>query len=111
MPRLIAQVILKDAFFGPDGENSIKGYANTDSGSIGRLISSIIPTVMVVAGFILFLYLVFGGFLLMTSSGDSKKAESGKTAITNAIIGFALIFTSYWIIQIIEIITGVSIVK
>jgi hypothetical protein len=53
--------------------------------------------------------MVFGGLLMISSAGNAKQTESGQQAITNAIIGFALIFTSYWIIQIIEVLTGISI--
>jgi len=73
------------------------------------LISDILPTIYIISGFILFLYMVFGGFLIMSGGSDSKKTEEGKQALTNAIIGFGLIFASYWIIQIIEIITGIAI--
>jgi len=45
----------------------------------------------------------------MMSSGDEKEAEQGKNAITAAVIGFVIIFAAYWIVQIIEFITGVNI--
>lgn len=106
MQKLIAQVDLKDTFF---GDNRVGADRYTGDGGFGNLISDILPTVMIVAGFILFLYLIFGGFLIISSSGDSKKTDEGKQALTNAIIGFAIIFVSYWIIQIIEVITGISI--
>jgi hypothetical protein len=53
--------------------------------------------------------MIFGGFLIISGGGDSKKTDEGKQALTNAIIGFVIIFTSYWLIQIIEIITGIPI--
>jgi hypothetical protein len=108
MHNLIAQVDLRDTFFGTDNEHAIKDYTYQGS-DIGRLISTILPTALVIAGFILFLYMVFGGFLIISSAGNAKKTEEGQQALTNAIIGFALIFTSYWIIQIIEVLTGISI--
>jgi uncharacterized membrane protein len=104
MARLLA-VDLHQTYF---GDNPVKDYTATGS-DFGRLISSMLPTVLVVASFILFIYMIFGGFLLISSSGDSKKTEEGQQALTNAIIGFVIIFTSYWLIQIIEIITGVHI--
>ena len=42
---------------------------------------------------------------------NPEKAKKGKQAITAALIGFMIIFCSYWIIKIIEIITGVSILN
>ncbi len=89
------------------GTNKIQtgGYTSNPT----SLISSILPTVYIVAGLILFIYLVVGGFMLIASAGNEKQAEGGKQAVTNAIIGFVIIFASYWIIQIIQIITGLKI--
>lgn len=62
-----------------------------------------------VAGVILFAYLVWGGFDYLTSMGDPKKAEVGKNKITNAIVGFVIIFVAYWIVQIIDYVLGLKI--
>ena len=75
------------------------------------LISAILPNVYILAGIILFIYMVFGGFTLVTSGGNPENAQQGKKIITNAIIGFIIIFASFWIIQIIQIITGVNILS
>ncbi|MDX1372663.1 MAG: hypothetical protein R3321_09345, partial [Nitrososphaeraceae archaeon] len=45
-------------------------------------------------------YLILGGFNYLTSMGDPKKAEQGKQRITYAILGFLIIFVSFWIVQI-----------
>ena len=81
--------------------------------TVGKLISTIIPNVYVLAGLLLLVLLIFGGLNVIMGAGqnDPKKAEQGKKAVTYAIVGFLLIFTSYWIIQIIEVITGVDILK
>lgn len=90
------------------GDNNIKSYTTSGKG-FGQLISSILPTFYIVAGFILFIYLIFGGFLMISSAGDEKKTAEGQQALTNAIIGFVIIFTSYWVIQIVEIVAGITI--
>ncbi len=97
---------LGSTFFGDNAIQS-SGYTHNFSG----LISSILPTFLIVAGFILFIYLVFGGFMMISASGDEKKTAEGQQALTNAIIGFVIIFASYWIIQIIEVVSGVGIVN
>jgi hypothetical protein len=58
---------------------------------IGRLISTIIGFL----GVVLFLYLLYGGFIWMTAAGDSKKVETAKDIIRNAIIGLVIIAASY----------------
>jgi len=53
------------------GTNQINSGSYLDAPN--TLISAILPTFYIVAGFILFLYLVFGGFTIVASSGDAKK--------------------------------------
>ena len=79
--------------------------------TIGELISTILPNVYVAAGLILLFFLIFGGVMVILGAGkgESQQAEQGKKIITRTIIGFLIIFLSYWIIRIIEIITGVKI--
>jgi len=101
-------VNLKDALFGGNTGHPIQQFADQENG-FTAFISAILPNIYIVAGVILFLYMIFGGFILISSSGDAKKADEGKQVITNAIIGFAIIFVSYWIIQAITIITGIPI--
>jgi hypothetical protein len=46
--------------------------------------------------------------MVIKSAGSEGKGK-GKDAITNALVGFIIIFSAYWIIQAIEIITGIPI--
>jgi hypothetical protein len=62
-----------------------------------------------IAGIILFLMLVFGGFQMLMGAANSKSLEEGKQRVTSAIIGFIILFASYWIVQLIELIFGFSI--
>lgn len=79
--------------------------------NLGELIGIIIWNIYIFSGFILFLYLIAGGFMLVTSAGNTEKAKNGSQAITNAIIGFVIIFTSFWIVQVIEFLTGINILN
>lgn len=78
---------------------------------IGGFISRIIPYVFAFAGIGLLVYLLIGGFTMMTSGGDPKKVESGKAIITNAFIGFIVVFVSYWIVQLVGQIFGLDIIQ
>jgi hypothetical protein len=82
-------------------------------GSIGEILSNLLNNVYVLAGVILFILLIVGGFMFMIGAGQEnpEKAKKGKQAITAALIGFAVIFCSYWIIRIIEIVTAVNILN
>jgi len=83
----------------------------TTSMTLGDIISNILPNIYILAGVILFFLLVGGGLMFIVSAGQENPegAGQGKKAITAALIGFLIIFASYWIIQIIETVTGVNI--
>ncbi len=77
--------------------------------SIGGLLSSWLPNVYVVAGIILFFFILMGGFTMIMNAGNTEKTQQGQKVLTSAVVGFVLLFASYWIIQVIQIITGVPI--
>jgi hypothetical protein len=79
------------------------------SATIGEIISSLLRYIFALAGLVLFLFLIMGGFGLLTSGGDPKKVEAAKGHITSAVTGFLIIFVAYWLIQILEIVFGVAI--
>ena len=77
--------------------------------TFGSLVSVLLKNSLVFAGILLFFLLIFGGFGVITAAGgDAKKLEQGKKAITAAITGLLLIIAAYWIIEIIQTITGVN---
>lgn len=83
----------------------------TKEASLGYFISSILPNIYVFASIILFFLLIGGGLMVIFSAGQENPegTANGKKAITAALVGFLIIFASYWIIQIIEVITGIDI--
>lgn len=78
-------------------------------GTISDIINALIPYVFGIVGFLLILFLVWGGFDWMTSGGNQEKIQKAKAKISGALIGFLIIFASYWVIQILEIIFGLQI--
>ncbi len=81
--------------------------------SPGALISTILPNVYVIIGIFLLFLLIFAGISIIvgTSSNDPKKAGQGQKAATAAVVGFIIVFASFWIIQIIAFITGIPELK
>ena len=82
-------------------------------GSFGSLINVILPNIYVLASLILFFLLIGGGIMVIANAGNDNPqgVANGKKAITAAVIGFIIIFASYWILQIIEKITGINILN
>lgn len=89
------------------GEQSIEGKAGYTT--IGEFVSTVLPNVYVLAGLIMFFLILLGGIGLISAGGDTEKIQAGSKKITIAIAGFAIIFLSYWIIQIISLLTGIEI--
>ncbi|NCN03735.1 MAG: hypothetical protein GW942_01515 [Candidatus Pacebacteria bacterium] len=75
----------------------------------GGIITKLLQFAFPIAGMILFVMLVWGGFEMLSGASTSKSMEAGKNRITSAIIGFFLLFSSFWIIQLLEVIFGISI--
>lgn len=73
------------------------GYA-TD---FGRMFSSVLNVVMLLAAILVFAYLIFGGIQWITSGGDKGKAEEARNKITAAIIGLIIVAASYAVINLV----------
>ena len=83
-------VDIGEAFrFGSEGIRNKPGY-----GSLGELISSLLPNVYVIASVILLFLLLAGGFVIIMNAGNPEKQANGNKAITAAIAGFVIIFVS-----------------
>ena len=87
-------------------------YAGTnfqfENATIGEIIGTLLPYIYVVAGLVLLLILISGGIGLMTSTGNPDKTKVAWGKITGGIIGFLIIFVSYFIAKIVEIVLGVK---
>jgi len=75
------------------------------------LLSLIIKNVYVIAGIILFFFIIIGGMTIILNAGNPEQQKKGSKTVTSAVIGFIIIFTSYWIVRIIELITKVNILN
>ena len=77
------------------------------------LINVLLKNAFTLAGILFLILLIVGGltYIINAGDGDSKKTAQGQQAIQAALIGFLVIFLSYFIIQIVEVITGVKIIN
>ncbi|MCD8484374.1 hypothetical protein LRY65_00745 [Candidatus Woesebacteria bacterium] len=108
----------QDAVFGADRpDNPLLGFADAivDRAKIetfstpGGIISAFLPYIMMAAGLILFVMLIWGGFEFMMGAANPKSAEAGKQRITSALIGFFILFSVFWMAQIMQAIFGINI--
>lgn len=74
----------------------------------GGIITAAWPYLFAIAGLILFGMLMWGALEIQFGAADLKSAESGKKRITQAVIGFILLFSTFWMGQIIQQIFGLN---
>lgn len=88
-------------------------YAPASFKTWGDLVSVIVKNAFVFAGIISFVLLIFGGLgvIVGAGSGDTKKLEQSKKAITGAVMGLLIVVLSVLIVQVIATITGADLLK
>ena len=76
--------------------------------NLGKIVSELVKYLFPLAGLLMLLYLLYGGYKYMLSRGDPKALADAKGTITNALLGFAIVFAAFWIVQIIGIVLGLN---
>ena len=76
---------------------------------LSTVAGKVVGIIISLSGFLLAIYLVYGGFLWMTSGGEEEKIKKAKGMITNAIIGLVIVILAYAISNfVIERLGGVT---
>lgn len=80
----------------------------TDVKGVGNLVSLFLNIAFVIAGIVLLIFIIIAGIGLIGSAGDNnpEKMEGAKKTLTSAILGFVIVFASYWIVKLIGQIFG-----
>lgn len=73
--------------------------------------SNLISVVLALAGIVVFVMLVLGGFKYMTSGGDPKATESAKGTVTHAIFGLVILIFAYVVLVLIGAVSGVDVTR
>lgn len=103
MNNLAQAVPIGTTFFG--GATSFTSLAG-----IGSLVSLFLNVAFAIAGIILIFYFIMGGIGMISSAGanDPQKLEQSRKTITSALIGFIIVFVSFWIVQFIGQLFGIT---
>ena len=86
------------------------GLKFTGKTFVGNVLSDLLPYALILAGLFFFLNIILSGFKLLTSAGNPEGIQEAKGCLMTSIAGFLLIFASYWIAQIVQIIFNIKIV-
>lgn len=65
------------------------------------IVKMIIDWALYLAAIAAVIFIIIGGFLYITSAGNSSQAGQGKQTLINALIGLAMVVLSYIIVQIV----------
>lgn len=107
MKTLLAQIDFGRLEVPADG--GFVGNANAGNLKIGDVLGQIFSTyIFYAAGIALLFYLIIGGFQFMFSKGDPKATQAAQAKITNAAIGFMIIFLAFIIVQLVAQLFGLK---
>lgn len=91
------------------GDTPIQDIAQFQS--VGTLISSWLPNIYILGGIIVLISIIASGLMWIGNAGDVKKVEEAQKILNFAIMGFIFLFATYWIVQIIQVLTGIPILN
>lgn len=76
--------------------------------TLGGIVSFFLPKFLLLGGIVFFILIIIGGIGIISGAGsdDAHATEGRKKFLTNAVIGFIIMFGAYWILQIINFVTG-----
>lgn len=74
--------------------------------SPAALINLIVRNVFVLGGVVIFFLIIYAGFKFIQEGTKGK--EQAQKILTAAVTGAVVMFSAYWIVQIIGVITGVN---
>ena len=76
--------------------------------NLGLLISNAIGVALIVAGILVFVYLVWGGIQWISSGGDKAKTEEARSRITAALVGLAIVAAAWAVMQLVAHFFGLN---
>lgn len=77
--------------------------------SLGQIVSTLLPAILILGGMVALLFLIWGGFRYMTAQGDPKAISAARGTIVSAIIGLVLLASVLVILAIIEDVLKINI--
>lgn len=104
--NLVPFVAVKPAFAQSISVEQPPGFNITD---LGLLISNAIGVALIIAGILVFVFLVWGGIQWITSGGDKGKTEEARSRITAALIGLAVVAAAWAVMLLVQYFFGLDV--
>ncbi|OGG01630.1 hypothetical protein A2Z33_07635 [Candidatus Gottesmanbacteria bacterium RBG_16_52_11] len=83
---------------------------NIEIVDVGRLISALVGTILIIAALLAFFYLILGGIQWITSGGDKSAMEAARNKITHAIVGLIIVGAAWAIMLLVQSFLGINII-
>jgi len=77
--------------------------------NLANVVTKALNYAVIIAGIALFGFLIAGGFDLLTSGGNPEGIKKGTNKIVYAMVGFIIILSTFFILQIVELLFGIKI--
>lgn len=109
--EIINNLVVQKAYasLGTTLDTQLSNLQNSNAENPEGLVSMITGIAIPLSVICVVLLLVYGGYILMTSSGNPDKLAEGRQVITNAIIGFVVILLCVAILMLISNTLGLNI--
>lgn len=82
-----------------DGSNVKDVYSNPSV-----LVNVVVKNLFVIAGVLMFLWILYAGFKFIQAGAQGK--EEARKTLTAAVVGFTIMIAAYWVVQIVQVLTG-----
>lgn len=76
--------------------------------SLSQFVNLIIPTLIIGAGVILMIMIVFAGFSILQSGGNPEALKKTQKLLTASIVGFSIIIASYIIVRLSNVVLNLK---
>ena len=70
------------------------------TGSLEGTLDHVITIILMIAGALAVIYLIYSGIIYITAAGNPDAAKKGQQGVINAIIGIVIIIAVYFIIRV-----------
>jgi RsiW-degrading membrane proteinase PrsW (M82 family) len=97
-----AGVNLSDCFVTQPGGPTVAATYNNPAALVDILVNNLFP----LAGILFLFIILFAGFKFIYQGTKGK--DEAKQIIETAIIGFVVMFSAYWVLQIVRVVTGID---
>ncbi len=88
-----------------------ESFSGVENLTVPAIISALVTLVLVIAALVAFFFLIYGGIKWITSGGDKEQTAAAQSTLTAAIIGLAIVFSTWAIIGLLDTFLGLEILS